>query len=79
MLRFILTGLLACGITSTTALANDASAAFVTRLFVNACVPNVGKAENVRAWALRKKLAGQPGSLLTAAETGSRRLGATGR
>jgi hypothetical protein len=29
--------------------------------------------------ALRKKLAGQPGSLLTAAETGSRRLGATGR
>jgi hypothetical protein len=56
MLRFILTGLLAFGITSTTALANDASAAFVTRLFVNACVPNVGKADNVRAWALRKKL-----------------------
>ena len=29
--------------------------------------------------ALRKRLAGQPGSLLTAAETGSRRLGAAGR
>jgi hypothetical protein len=29
--------------------------------------------------ALKKKLAGQPGSLLTAAETGSRRLGAAGR
>ena len=56
MLRFILTGLLAFGITSTTASANDASASFVTRLFVNVCVPNVGKPENVRAWALRKKL-----------------------
>lgn len=57
MHRLILTSLLAVGITSTTAVADDASASFVTRLFINVCVPNVGQAENVRAWALEKKLA----------------------
>jgi hypothetical protein len=56
MRRLILTSLLAVGITSTTAVADDASASFVTRLFINVCVPNVGQAENVRAWALEKKL-----------------------
>jgi hypothetical protein len=55
--RLILTSLLVVGITSTTAVADDASASFVTRLFINVCVPNVGQAENVRAWALEKKLA----------------------
>jgi hypothetical protein len=54
--RLILTGLLVVG-TTTIAVADDASAAFVTQLFVNVCVPNVGQAENVRAWALEKKLA----------------------
>jgi hypothetical protein len=57
MRRLILTSLLAVGTTSTTAVADDASASFVTRLFINVCVPNVGQAENVRAWALEKKLA----------------------
>lgn len=56
MRRLILTSLLVVGITSTTAVADDASASFVTRLFINVCVPNVGQAENVRAWALEKKL-----------------------
>ena len=55
--RLILTSLLVVGITSTTAVADDASASFVTRLFIDVCVPNVGQAENVRAWALEKKLA----------------------
>jgi hypothetical protein len=54
--RLILTSLLVVGITSTTAVADDASASFVTRLFINVCVPNVGLAEKVRAWALEKKL-----------------------
>ena len=56
MRRLILSSLLVVGIASTTAVADDASASFVTRLFINVCVPNVGQPENVRAWALEKKL-----------------------
>ena len=56
MRRLILISLLVVGITSTTAVADDASASFVTRLFMNVCIPNVGQAEKVRAWALEKKL-----------------------
>lgn len=54
--RLILISLLVVGVTSTTAVADDASASFVTRLFMNVCIPNVGQAEKVRAWALEKKL-----------------------
>ena len=56
MRRLILSSLLVVGIASTTAVADDASASFVTRLFINVCVPNVGQPENVRAWALERKL-----------------------
>jgi hypothetical protein len=56
MRRMILTGLVAIVSFSTTAVADDASASFLTRLFINVCIPNVGQAENIRAWALEKKL-----------------------
>jgi len=52
----LISGLALC-IYSATATADDASAAFVTRLFTNVCIPNIGKSENVRAWAMEKKLA----------------------
>jgi hypothetical protein len=45
---------------STVAVAEDASASFVTRLFMNVCIPNVGRPESVRAWVLEKKLAEVP-------------------
>jgi hypothetical protein len=39
------------------AAADNASAAnFLTRLFMNACIPNAGQPENVRAWAAEKQL-----------------------
>jgi len=47
---------------SKTAIAEDPSASFVTRLFMDVCIPNVGRPENVRAWALEKKLAEIPDS-----------------
>ena len=54
--RLILISLLVAGMTSTVAVADDASASFVTRLFMNVCIPNVGQSEKVRAWAQEKKL-----------------------
>ena len=54
--RLILISLLVAGMTSTVAVADDASASFVTRLFMNVCIPNVGQSEKVRAWAMEKKL-----------------------
>jgi hypothetical protein len=54
-LRFIFAGVL-IAFASRTALADDAPATFMTRLFVDACLANVGKPEKVRAWALKKKL-----------------------
>jgi hypothetical protein len=57
MLRQILTSVAAVVSASTPAFATDASANFVTRLFIDVCIPNVGRPENVRAWALDRKLA----------------------
>ena len=54
--QWILISLLVVGVTSTTAVAEDASASFVTQLFMNVCIPNAGQAEKIRAWALEKKL-----------------------
>jgi len=45
---------------SSAAVAEDSSASFMTRLFSNVCVPNLGKPEGVRAWALEEKLAEIP-------------------
>jgi hypothetical protein len=42
---------------STTAHADDEASAFVTKLFMHVCIPNVGNDDNVRAWAREKKLA----------------------
>jgi hypothetical protein len=36
--------------------ADDASANFLTRLYMTVCIPNVGQPENVRAWAADKHL-----------------------
>jgi hypothetical protein len=56
MRRLVLTSVLAVGIASTTAAAHDSSSSFVTQLFINVCIPNVGQPQNVRAWAREKKL-----------------------
>ena len=36
--------------------AEDASANFLTKLFTNVCIPNVGQPDKVRAWATEKNL-----------------------
>jgi hypothetical protein len=38
------------------ALADDPSANFVLRLFIDACVPNMGQPDNTRAWAAERHL-----------------------
>ena len=40
----------------TPSLADDPAANFVTRLFTEVCIPNLGQPDNVRAWADQKKL-----------------------
>jgi len=52
----ILAGLLTVVSFSATAGANDASASFLTRLFTDVCIPNLGQVEKVRAWAAEKRL-----------------------
>jgi len=56
MLRSIVTGGIVSLSLCATAWADDPSANFVTRLFINVCIPNVDKPDNVRAWALERKL-----------------------
>ena len=42
--------------TPTPSLADDPAANFVTRLFAEVCIPNMGHPDKVRAWADQKKL-----------------------
>jgi hypothetical protein len=48
--------LLAVSATPQSAIADDTSANFLLRLFMNVCIPNVGQPERVRAWAAEKHL-----------------------
>lgn len=48
--------LLAAVVTPASAAEEDTSANFIVRLFVAACIPNVGQPENVRAWAADQHL-----------------------
>jgi hypothetical protein len=58
--RLFLAFLFAVACFSKTAIADDPAASFVARMFMDVCIPNVGRPENVRAWALEKKLAEIP-------------------
>ena len=55
--RFSLAGvLLLIAVATRPALADDAAANFATRLFIEACVPNMGQPDRIRAWAAQKQL-----------------------
>jgi len=53
----IAVALLTVTFTSTSAIADDTSASFLTLLYSKVCVPNVGQDEKIRGWAREKKLA----------------------
>jgi hypothetical protein len=45
-----------CGLLAGPANAMDSSAGFLLKLFMDVCVPNMGRPENVKAWADRQRL-----------------------
>jgi hypothetical protein len=56
MRSVLLLVVLAVSATPQSAIADDASANFLLRLFMSVCIPNVGQPEKVRAWAAEKHL-----------------------
>ncbi|MCG1017588.1 MULTISPECIES: hypothetical protein [Burkholderiaceae] len=54
--RVVLFLALALSLTSHTAFAADLAAHTVVRLFIDACIPNMGKPEDVRKWAEKMNL-----------------------
>jgi hypothetical protein len=57
MLRILITLFLAFAVALPAAAEDDAATTFLVKLFNNACVPNMGRADQIRKWAEDRHLA----------------------